>query len=424
MAREMRNSGLSAIGAVPSDWHVTRGKNVLMSLNRPVKDDDGVITCFRDGEVTLRSNRRTDGFTISLKEIGYQGIEPGDLVVHGMDGFAGAIGISDSRGKASPVLNVLDSSQDKRYLMYYLRALAYREVYLALADGIRVRSCNLSWKKISELPILLPTIEEQRHIADYLDAKCNEVDAAISHAEALISEYELYEQALITHTVNSGINVDAEMVPSGNAFIGNKPTSWPLVRFKHIAFFLNGDRSARYPSGDDIVSDGIPFVTSAELNGRHLSRTFSKHITQMKYDSLGGVRLHIDDVVYCLRGSVGKCALNVQEDEGTVASSLTVARPKGCNPSWLSYALASSSTLNQAVATAIGATSQNLAAKMLAQAQVPLPNLDEQLLIANQLDSKCEAIDQAIAQKRSIIDDLKAYKQSLIYEVVTGKKEV
>lgn len=420
----MRNSGLSAIGAVPSDWHVTRGKNVLMSLSRPVKDDDGVITCFRDGEVTLRSNRRTDGFTISLKEIGYQGIEPGDLVVHGMDGFAGAIGISDSRGKASPVLNVLDSSQDKRYLMYYLRALAYREVYLALADGIRVRSCNLSWKKISELPILLPTIEEQRHIADYLDAKCNEVDAAISHAEALISEYELYEQALITHTVNSGINVDAEMVPSGNAFIGNKPTSWPLVRFKHIAFFLNGDRSARYPSGDDIVSDGIPFVTSAELNGRHLSRTFSKHITQMKYDSLGGVRLHIDDVVYCLRGSVGKCALNVQEDEGTVASSLTVARPKGCNPSWLSYALASSSTLNQAVATAIGATSQNLAAKMLAQAQVPLPNLDEQLLIANQLDSKCEAIDQAIAQKRSIIDDLKAYKQSLIYEVVTGKKEV
>ena len=77
---------------------------------------DGILT---EGEVTLRSNRREDGFTMSDKEIGYQGIDVGDLVVHGMDGFAGAIGISDSRGKASPVLNVLDSSQNKRYLLYY-----------------------------------------------------------------------------------------------------------------------------------------------------------------------------------------------------------------------------------------------------------------------------------------------------------------
>ena len=85
-------------------------------MQKPVKPDDGVITCFRDGEVTLRSNRREDGFTMADKEIGYQGIDAGDLVVHGMDGFAGAIGISDSRGKASPVLNVLNSRQNKHGL--------------------------------------------------------------------------------------------------------------------------------------------------------------------------------------------------------------------------------------------------------------------------------------------------------------------
>ena len=96
---------------IPAHWDVERGKNILTLLDRPVKDDDEVITCFRDGEVTLRKNRREDGFTLSLQEVGYQGIEPGDLVVHGMDGFAGAIGISDSRGKASPVLNVLETDQ-------------------------------------------------------------------------------------------------------------------------------------------------------------------------------------------------------------------------------------------------------------------------------------------------------------------------
>ena len=89
-------------------------KNILIQLKRVVKPDDNIITCFRDGEVTLRSKRREDGFTMSDKEIGYQGIEKNDLVVHGMDGFAGAIGLSDSRGKGSPVLIVLDSNQNKK----------------------------------------------------------------------------------------------------------------------------------------------------------------------------------------------------------------------------------------------------------------------------------------------------------------------
>ena len=104
----MKDSGLSWIGMIPSNWRCLRGKYALQYLQKQTKEDDGVITCFRDGEVTLRSNRREEGFTISEKEIGYQGIDIGDLVVHGMDGFAGAIGISDSRGKASPVLVVLD----------------------------------------------------------------------------------------------------------------------------------------------------------------------------------------------------------------------------------------------------------------------------------------------------------------------------
>ncbi|MBR2142709.1 hypothetical protein, partial [Anaerovibrio sp.] len=101
--REMKDSNIPWIEKIPCNWKVRRGKTILTLLKRPVLEEDGVVTCFRDGEVTLRSNRREDGFTNSLKEIGYQGVEPGDFVVHGMDGFAGAIGISDSRGKMSPI---------------------------------------------------------------------------------------------------------------------------------------------------------------------------------------------------------------------------------------------------------------------------------------------------------------------------------
>lgn len=192
-----KQSGIPWAETIPAHWRIQKGKYTFSLLQRPVKEDDGVITCFRDGEVTLRSNRREDGFTMSAKEYGYQGIEPGDLVVHGMDGFAGSIGISDSRGKGTPVLNVLDSDHNKRYLMYYLRNMAYGDVFLALSTGIRVRSCDLSWKKLGEIRIVLPPIEEQNAIATYLDEKCAAIDQAITDKQTQIETLKSYKASLI-----------------------------------------------------------------------------------------------------------------------------------------------------------------------------------------------------------------------------------
>ena len=198
---ELISGPVDYLDKVPASWRVVKGKNVLKMLQRPIRDDDGIITCFRDGEVTLRTNRRTDGFTVALQEIGYQGIEPGDLVVHGMDGFAGAIGVSDSRGKASPVLIVMDSEENKRFLMYYLRAIAYREVFLALADGIRVRSCNLSWKKLSNLVLVIPPAGQQAEIVDYLDRLSSQITGAIAIKQSIIDDLKAYKQSLIYEVV-------------------------------------------------------------------------------------------------------------------------------------------------------------------------------------------------------------------------------
>ena len=194
---EMKDSGVEWIGKIPADWDVFKGKYVLKYLQKPVKKEDDVITCFRDGEVTLRKNRREDGFTMSDKEIGYQGVDVGDLVIHGMDGFAGAIGISDSRGKASPVLNVLDSSMVKKFIMYYLRSMAYGNVFTAIATGIRVRSCDLRWNKLANLPYPLPPFEEQRQIADFLDQKCSEIDQTISEKQQQLETLAEYKKSLI-----------------------------------------------------------------------------------------------------------------------------------------------------------------------------------------------------------------------------------
>lgn len=194
---EMKDSGIQWVGDMPAHWVVIRGKYILRYMQKPVREDDGVITCFRDGEVTLRSNRREDGFTMSDKEIGYQGIDIGDLVVHGMDGFAGAIGISDSRGKASPVLNVLDTDQCKRYIMYYLRSMAYSDVFLALATGIRVRSCDLRWNKLAELSYPVPPLDEQNAIVKYIDSVLSKADAVIADKKAQLVTLDEYKKSLI-----------------------------------------------------------------------------------------------------------------------------------------------------------------------------------------------------------------------------------
>lgn len=206
---EMKDSSIEWIGEIPATWDIIRGKYLLKYLQKPVKEDDGVITCFRDGEVTLRSNRREDGFTMSDKEIGYQGIDVGDLVVHGMDGFAGAIGISDSRGKASPVLNVMDTKQNKRYIMYYLRSMAYSDVFVALATGIRVRSCDLRWNKLSDLPYPVPNVEEQTAIVEYIDATLEKTDAVISEKKAQLETLDEYKKSLIYEYVTGKKEVPA-----------------------------------------------------------------------------------------------------------------------------------------------------------------------------------------------------------------------
>ena len=197
LSAPMKDSGIPWVGQFPTHWTKKKGKYILRYMSKPVRQDDGVITCFRDGEVTLRSNRREDGFTMADKEIGYQGVDVGDLVVHGMDGFAGAIGISDSRGKASPVLNVLNTKQNKKYIMYYLRSMAYGEVFTALSTGIRVRSCDLRWNKLAELLYPLPPIDEQNKIVNYIDEQIARTNEIIVDKKSQIETLDGYKKSLI-----------------------------------------------------------------------------------------------------------------------------------------------------------------------------------------------------------------------------------
>ena len=200
---EMKDSGIAWANSVPAHWTSSKTKYEVFPLQRLVHSSDLVMTCFRDGEVTLRQNRREDGFTISLTENGYQGVEVGDLVIHGMDAFAGAIGCSDSRGKITPVVHVCKTTGNNRFFMYALRSMAANDVLMSFAEGIRVRSSDFrNFNKLGKFPIVVPPINEQNEIVAFLDRKCREVVTIVLQKQQQLDVLVEYKKSLIFEYVS------------------------------------------------------------------------------------------------------------------------------------------------------------------------------------------------------------------------------
>lgn len=392
---EVKDSGVEWVGKIPVSWRIMRGKNCLHVLSRPILESDEIITCFRDGEVTLRKNRREEGFTNALLECGYQGVEPGDLVVHGMDGFAGAIGISDSRGKASPVLNVLDSDQNKRFIMYYLRALAVRNVFLALSTGIRVRSCDLRWNKLATIPYVLPPFAEQSAIADYLDEKCGAIDEIIEQAKATIEEYKAWKSSVIFEAVTKGLDPNVEMKDSGVEWIGQVPKHWSIEKAKHCVTIDHGS---------DPKSEGDTPVYGSGASSFKTCGEFKEGPTVLV--GRKGATLHIPHFI--------------EGKYWNVDTAFDVKSKSNLRLRFYYYlAICFDYKYYMSQTTLPGMTQTNYL-----NMKIPVPKLIEQDKIIIYLDRKCSAIDEIIAEKEALIADMEAYKKSLIFESVTGKRKV
>ena len=211
---KMKDSGIEWIGKIPEHWELRRAKWLFKQEKREVREEDEIVTCFRDGQVTLRKKRRTDGFTNALKEHGYQGIRKGDLVIHAMDAFAGAIGISDSDGKATPVYSVCTPkifNINVYYYAFYLRSLAFRGFIESLAKGIRERSTDFRFSDFKELFMPLPPLEEQNKIVIYIEKSLKKIDHAITLQQKQIEKLKEYKAIIIDSAVTGKVKVAKEV---------------------------------------------------------------------------------------------------------------------------------------------------------------------------------------------------------------------
>lgn len=414
--REMKDSGIEWIGEIPSYWQVQKGKYFMSLLTRPTKETDEVITCFRDGEVTLRSNRREDGFTISMTEIGYQGIDKGDLIVHGMDGFAGAIGISDSRGKATPVLNVLDTNECKKYIMYLMRSMAYCGLFLSLSTGIRVRTCDTNWKKLREIDYILPELTEQQAIANFLDSKCAEIDTLSSDIQAQIDTLEQYKRSVISEAVTKGLDPNVPVKDSGIEWVGEIPESWDV----HPVYYYFGERkNSNYALQEQnllSLSYGKIIRKDINTNGGLLPASFNTY----NIVEAGDIIIRPTD----LQNDKRSLRTGLVKERGIITSAYIDLKPKSSVNSVYFHYLLHSFDVQKVFYNMGNGVRQGLNYSEFSKLMVIAPSLPEQQAIVDYLDAKCSEIDQVIAQKQEQLTTLAEYKKSLIYEYVTGKKEV
>ena len=429
MERQYKDSGIPWMKQIPSDWDIIRGKNLLNLMNRPVREDDDVVTCFRDGEVILRSERRTEGFTMSDKEIGYQGINKGDIVIHGMDGFAGSMGISKSTGKGSPVLIVCNpkSDDDARYIIYYLRSLAMNNVFVALATGIRERSCDLRWNKISVLPFVRPSFGVQKKIADFIDMKSEEIDSLIGLQEQMIEKLKAYKQSVITEAVTKGLNPSAKLVSSGVDWIDEIPEGWEVKPFKEL--FRTG-KGLSFTKAD-LVKEGVPVISYGQVHSKQNTGTrIDDVLIRFVPDEIakGGEssKVRVGDFIFAdtsedLSGC-GNCVY-VDKENGLYAgyhSVIAFSKRKDSNI-YLAYLFLTDCWRSQIRCRVSGIKVFSISQAIVKQTSIILPPQEEQLSIASYLDEKCADIDHLIDLKQQKIEKLKDYKKSVIYEAVTGK---
>ena len=426
-------SGVYYLPLLPSKWEIKKAKFLFREEKRLPRINDEIITCFRDGQVTLRKNRRTEGFTNSLKEIGYKGIRKGDLVIHNMDAFAGAIGVSDSDGKGTPVYSICTTLSDNispYYYCYFLRYLAKCDFIKSLSKGIRERSTDFRFNDFKELILPVPSIYEQNKIVEYIDSVTSKIDEAISQQQKMIDLLNERKQIIIQNAVTKGLDPNAKMKDSGVEWIGEIPENWRLNRFKNLFKTRSGitfTKKQIVEYGESVISYGQ--IHSKDNYGSRVNPELIRFIPKKLTKNKGKAKVVEGDFLFAdTSEDFEGCGNNVYIDCKTpiYAGYHTILAKKNNNEvgQYLAYLFASRNWRGQVRSLVNGVKVYSITQTILKSVYVVLPPIEEQLSIAEYLNVKVGNIDKKIKSIENYISLLQESKQIIINDVVTGKVKV
>jgi len=396
------------ISTKPDHWHEVRAKNLFHKQSRPVRAEDDVVTCFRDGMVTLRKNRRTTGFTESTQWSGYQGVCKGDLVIHVMDAFAGSIGVSDSDGKSTPVYSVCTpkSNTNNYYYAYLLREMARTGFIQSLYRGIRERSSDFRFEVFAGLFLPVPPQREQDQIVRYLDWKVSQINKLINAKRKQIGLLNEFISAKVDGVFRSTTDRETSLSRCTTKIGSGKTPRGGVAVY---------------------VNSGIIFIRSQNVYASGLVSTTAYYITDEIDESMKSTRVYKGDVLLNITGgSLGRSCVYDMEEHANVNQHVCIIRPNQdlLVPEYLVYFL--NSPLGQEVMTSTQneGNRESLTFVQIGSFKIPLPTVAEQkqiLTLVNSIKKPVEAIIKQLTEENSYLAE---YRTRLISDVVTGKFEV
>lgn len=422
MVREYKDSGITWIGSIPKEWKTERIKALFSERNE--RDCQGKTLLSVSQYFGIRPKSETDLADSHIAESydDYKEVRKGDFVMNIMLAWNGSYAVSDYDGIVSPAYCVFKFRKDccKKYFHYLLRTDGYPSAFKTMSRGVIDSRLRLYPEQFYTFPVIIPSVDEQQRIADYLDKKCAEIDGLIELQEQMIAQLTDYKQSVITEAVTKGLNPNVEFVPSGVDWIGDVPKGWRIAQTRRIVRnHLQG-----YYDADGYVTSGYRLLRITDLlsNG-NLSLENAPFVKETP--NIKDFILQPGDFCFARTGGAGNFGFVSGDIEPAVfASYLIRFRFSGQNNNYLRYYFLSYSFISEVNSLIHGGVNKNIHAENIKDTHLPLPPLSEQKSIADYLDKECKEIDDLIAIKQQKIETLKEYKKSVIFEAVTGKIEI
>ena len=411
----MKPSGIEWIGDIPDDWEVRKITTLLDNIGSgttPPNNTDfyenGIIPWLNTGDLTdnyvdLIENKITE---YALNQYSALKIFPKDSVVIAMYGATiGKLGILRESASTNQACCVMQCNDNLYFKFLFYSSYGYREYILTLSYGSG--QPNISQKIIKDLRLPTPPLKTQQIIADYLDEKCGEIDATIAKQKESIEKLKAYKQSLISETVTKGLDKSAPLKPSGIDYLGDIPSHWEIKKLKFLVSLIDN----KTKDGHSISLENIESGTGKLIE------------TENTYDG-EGISFKENDLLFGkLRPYLAKVYLSALK--GRALGDFYVMRAnKGTNPNFLKFVLLSDWFIKIVDSSTYGTKMPRASWDFTGGMRIPLPPISEQDCISSYLETKCSEVDTFITEKQNIIQKLDAYKKSLIFECVTGKRLV
>lgn len=419
MPRTMKNVDCSSFGLIPDSWSVLKLKNVLIPKSIKNTGNRDLLSVYLDkGVISYSDSDKQQVHKPSQDLSNYQNVDIGDFVLNNQQAWRGSVGISNYIGIISPAYLIYKIREDcfPPYMNYLMRDCSMVQQYENASRGVGTIQRNIYAPWLLDSWTVIPPYYEQVQIANYLDERCSEIDSLLSDIQSEIDTLEEYKKSVITEAVTKGLNPDVEMKDSGIEWIGEIPSSWSI---HPVYTYFEERKNKNYALQEQnllSLSYGKIIRKDINTNGGLLPASFNTY----NIVENGDIIIRPTD----LQNDKRSLRTGLVTEKGIITSAYIDLKPIGdINTKYYHYLLHSYDIMKVFYNMGNGVR-QGLNYSEFSKLMVFSPSRSEQDAIAIYLDEKCVVIDETINQKKQQLETLEEYKKSLIYEYVTGKKEV